>query len=185
MHTAPSPCYTDPIQTYQRRGRLGAPARSRAEPPAYHPIVVHRDPRRIHPMVTRRAASVLRAPDHLIQSTTSSPALPPAPMTVCGALADPQWRCAMEAEYAALQANHTWDLVPPPPGTNMVTKKWIFKLKLNDNGSLERYKARYVLRGSPSAPGSTTTRPSVQWSSLPLSGLFWLYPGTGQSTNST
>jgi hypothetical protein len=88
-HTAPSSRYTDPIQTYQRRGRRGAPTRSRAEPPAYHPVVVHRDPRHIHPMVTQRAAGVLRAPDCLILSATSSPALPPVPKTVRGALADP------------------------------------------------------------------------------------------------
>jgi hypothetical protein len=57
-------------------------------------------------MVTHRAAGVLRPPDRLILSTTSSSALPPIPTTVCGALADQQWRRAMEAEYEALQANH-------------------------------------------------------------------------------
>jgi hypothetical protein len=98
-------------------------------------------------MVTRRAAGILRPPDRLILSATSSPALPPVPTTVSGALADPQWWRAMEAEYEALQANHTWDLVPSPPGTNVVTGKWIFKLKLHADGSLEWYKARYVLRG--------------------------------------
>jgi hypothetical protein len=104
-------------------------------------------------MVTRRAAGVLQAPNRLILSAASSPALPPVPTTVCGALADPQWRRAMEAEYAALQANHVWDLVPPPLDANVVTEKWIFKLKLNGDGSLERYKARYVLRGFTQRPG--------------------------------
>src|SRR6185369_14899654 len=33
------------------------PAPSRAEPAVYHPPVIHRDPRHIHPMVTRRMAS--------------------------------------------------------------------------------------------------------------------------------
>jgi hypothetical protein len=104
-------------------------------------------------MVTQRAAGVLRLPDRLILSATSSSALPPVPTTVRGALADLQWRRAMEAEYEALQANHTWDLVPSPHGANVITGKWIFKLKLHADGSLERYKARYVLRGFTQRPG--------------------------------
>jgi hypothetical protein len=104
-------------------------------------------------MVTRRMAGVLRAPDRLILSATSSPTLPPVPTTVCGALVDPQWWRAMEEECEALQANHTWDLVPRPHGANVVTGKWIFKLKLHADGSLERYKVRYVLRGFTQRPG--------------------------------
>jgi hypothetical protein len=50
-------------------------------------------------------------------------------------------------EYAALLANHTWDLVQRPPGTNVVTGKWLFRHKLTSDGSLDRYKARWVLRG--------------------------------------
>jgi hypothetical protein len=53
----------------------------------------------------------------------------------------------MEKEYAALLANHTWDLVPCPTGTNVVTGKWLFRHKLTSGGSLDRYKARWVLRG--------------------------------------
>jgi hypothetical protein len=122
-------------------------------------------------MVTRRAAGVLRAPDRLILSTTSSPTLPPVPTTVRGALADPQWRRAMEEEYEALQANHTWDLVSRPHGANVVTEKWIFKLKLHADGSLERYKARYVLRGFTQHLGVDYDETFSQWSNLPPSGL--------------
>jgi hypothetical protein len=43
--------------------------------------------------------------------------------------------------------------VPAPPGANVVTGKWIFKLKLRADGSLERYKARYVLWGFTQRPG--------------------------------
>jgi hypothetical protein len=39
-----------------------------------------------------------------------------------------------------------------PHGANVITRKWIFKLKLHANGSLERYKARYVLRGFTQRP---------------------------------
>jgi hypothetical protein len=59
----------------------------------------------------------------------------------------------MEEEYAALLANHTWDLVPCPPGTNVVTGKWLFRHKLTSDGSLDRYKARWVLRGFTQRPG--------------------------------
>jgi hypothetical protein len=53
----------------------------------------------------------------------------------------------MEKEYAALRANHTWDLVLRPPGTNVVTGKWLFFHKLTLDGSLDRYKTRWVFRG--------------------------------------
>jgi hypothetical protein len=53
------------------------------------------------------------------------------------------WKMSMQA----LLQNHTWDLVPRPHGANIVTGKWIFKHKFNADGSLERYKARWVLCG--------------------------------------
>jgi len=59
----------------------------------------------------------------------------------------------MEEEHAALLKNHTWDLVPRPLRANLVTGKWIFKHKLKADGSLERYKARWVLRGFTQRPG--------------------------------
>jgi hypothetical protein len=59
----------------------------------------------------------------------------------------------MEEEYTTLLANHTWDLVPCPPGTNVVTSKWLFHHKLTSDGSLDHYKARWVLRGFTQRPG--------------------------------
>jgi hypothetical protein len=52
----------------------------------------------------------------------------------------------MEEEFAALIANNTCGLVPRPVGSNIVISKWIFKHKFNSDSSLERYKARLVLR---------------------------------------
>jgi histone deacetylase 1/2 len=71
--------------------------------------------------------------------------LSPVPKTFRSNLADPCWRAA------ALLKNHTWDLIPWPPRANVVTGKWIFKHKFNADGSFERYKARWVLRGFTSA----------------------------------
>jgi len=59
----------------------------------------------------------------------------------------------MEEEYAALQDNNTWELVPRPAKANVVTGKWIFKHKFHADGSLDRYKARWVLRGFTQRPG--------------------------------
>jgi len=56
-------------------------------------------------------------------------------------------------EYAALLSNNTWDLVPRLSGVNVVTSKWIFHQKLNVDGSFDRYKARWVLRGFTQRPG--------------------------------
>jgi hypothetical protein len=59
----------------------------------------------------------------------------------------PHWRDAMEKEFSALQANGTWNLVPPVPSINLIDSKWVFKVKLHVDGSIERYKARLVEKG--------------------------------------
>jgi histone deacetylase 1/2 len=63
------------------------------------------------------------------------------------ALGVPHWRVAMDAEFDALLKNRTWQLVPRPPGVNVIDSKWIFKVKYHADGSIERYKARLVAKG--------------------------------------
>jgi hypothetical protein len=53
----------------------------------------------------------------------------------------------MQAEFDTLIANNTWCLVPRPPDVNLVISKWIYRHKLLADGSLDRYKARWVLWG--------------------------------------
>jgi len=91
--------------------------------------------------------------------------LSPVPRTYRGGLADPNWRGAMQEEFDALLANSTWDLVPRPHRANIVTGKWIFKHKFKADGSLEHYKARWVLCGFTQRPGidfSETFSPVVK-----------------------
>jgi hypothetical protein len=59
----------------------------------------------------------------------------------------------MEEEYGALISNGTWELVPRPQGSNVVTGKWVFTQKLCADGTLDRYKARWVLQGFTQRPG--------------------------------
>jgi hypothetical protein len=59
----------------------------------------------------------------------------------------------MKEEFDAITSNQTWTLVPKPPRTNIVTGKWVFRHKSAADGSLERYKARWVVRGFAQRPG--------------------------------
>jgi len=59
----------------------------------------------------------------------------------------------MEEEYAALLANQTCDLVPRPSVCNVVTGKWIWTHNQRADGTPDRHKARWVLRGFTQRPG--------------------------------
>ena len=61
------------------------------------------------------------------------------------ALSDSGW--AMELEMKALHQNGTWELVPLPPSKKTVGCKWVYTVKFNPDGSIERLKARLVAKG--------------------------------------
>ena len=46
-----------------------------------------------------------------------------------------------------LQENNAWSLVPLPEGKKIVGCKWVFTIKHKADGSVERYKARFVAKG--------------------------------------
>nr|KYP51628.1 Retrovirus-related Pol polyprotein from transposon TNT 1-94 [Cajanus cajan] len=53
----------------------------------------------------------------------------------------------MQTEIDALVLNKTWDVVEPPPNIKPIGCKWVYKIKRNPDGSIERYKARLVAKG--------------------------------------
>uniref|UniRef100_A0A2N9J182 Integrase catalytic domain-containing protein n=1 Tax=Fagus sylvatica TaxID=28930 RepID=A0A2N9J182_FAGSY len=97
-----------------------------------------------HPMQTRSKHGIFKPKIYHTISTDYTHIEPP---TYQLASKYPQWCTAMDEEFSALQRQHTWSLVPPPIGKNIVGCKWVFKLKRNSDGSISRYKARLVAKG--------------------------------------
>ena len=60
---------------------------------------------------------------------------------------DLAWVDAMNKEIDALMLNNTWDFVDFPIGKKAISSKWVYKVKLNSDGSLERFKSQLVIRG--------------------------------------
>ncbi|KAL6125598.1 hypothetical protein ACLB2K_073654 [Fragaria x ananassa] len=69
------------------------------------------------------------------------------PATFAEASQHPRWVEAMNTEISALQSNGTWSLVALPRGKKPIGCRWVFKIKRNPDGSVERYKARLVAKG--------------------------------------
>ena len=80
-----------------------------------------------------------------------------------------QWRQAMDEEMNALHQNNTWTLVALPPGRTAIGSKWVYKYKLNKDGAIERYKARFCAKGYSQVQGidyNQTFAPVVKYKSL-------------------
>ncbi|KAG8477106.1 hypothetical protein CXB51_030102 [Gossypium anomalum] len=100
-----------------------------------------------HAMVTRSKAGIFK-PRILSAETVEF-----EPCSVDEALAHPQWKLAVQAEFNALLANNTWELVSLPPGRKAIGCKWLFKIKKKPDGSVDRRKARLVAKGCAQVPG--------------------------------
>jgi hypothetical protein len=61
---------------------------------------------------------------------------------------DPErWMAAMKTEMETLKAKHTWDLVKPPSGVNIMDSKWVYDIKWDGEGNRIKDKARLVGKG--------------------------------------
>jgi histone deacetylase 1/2 len=139
--TSPTAARTPPATTQSTsRSTPAAPMRSAALPRYMHPTKSTQ-----HHMITRAKQGIFvpKRQFNLIATTSVSP----IPHTYRSALKDPNWHNAMTDEFNALIKNNTWSLVPKPAGVNVISGKWVYRIKYNHDGTISRYKARWVVRG--------------------------------------
>ena len=75
----------------------------------------------------------------------------------------------MTEEYHSIMRIDVWDIVPKLEGKSVVSSKWIYKIKHADDGSIEKYKARFVARGFSQKEGinyEETFAPVAQYTSI-------------------
>ena len=58
-----------------------------------------------------------------------------------------RWMIPMQIEMDTLKAKHTWDLVKPPPGANIMDSMWVYDIKWDGEGNRIKDKARLVGKG--------------------------------------
>ena len=57
------------------------------------------------------------------------------------------WKEAIKSEIDSILHNHTWELVDLPSGCKPLSSKWIFKRRRKVDGSIDKCKARLVIKG--------------------------------------
>ena len=62
-----------------------------------------------------------------------------------------RWHESMLKEYTALVGNNTWELVsrndPRLKGRKPTKSRWVYTIKYNRDGTVERFKSRFVVCG--------------------------------------
>jgi hypothetical protein len=126
---------------------------SSAAPDAYTPSPPPPPPARVvsilpptndHTMRTHAKSGFCLPTQCLNLLATPSLSISPIPKTYKTALLDTNWAAAMRDEFSALLQNETWQLVPCPPGANVVSGKWVFRQKFHSDGSILKIVRHYT-----------------------------------------
>lgn len=99
-----------------------------------------------HPMVTRGKAGISKPNPRYVMLTVKG--IPTEPRSVAEALAHEGWNGAMGEEIDTCEETNTWTLVPRPDGVHLLGCRWIYKVKLNDDGTVKCLRARIVAKGN-------------------------------------
>jgi Reverse transcriptase (RNA-dependent DNA polymerase) len=63
------------------------------------------------------------------------------------------WRAAMQTEIEALEKNATWSVCDLPSDKAAIGCQWVYRIKYNFDGTIQRYKARLVALGNRQVQG--------------------------------
>ncbi|UYV73278.1 hypothetical protein LAZ67_10002447 [Cordylochernes scorpioides] len=94
-----------------------------------------------HPMITRSKVS---------NSKCNFALLADEPSSYVDAMASSdseRWKLAMDEEIDALNKNKTWTLERLADGHKPIGCKWVYKIKTESDGTIQRFKARLVAKG--------------------------------------
>ena len=103
-------------------------------------ILTSEEPRRS----TRQRKSVSFGPDFVALLLENEPQTFKAAMSSSEST---YWKEAVNSEIESILSNHTWELTDLPPGNKPLGSKWIFKRKMKPDGTIDKYKARLVVKG--------------------------------------
>ena len=104
-----------------------------------------------HSMVTRRKDGIFKPNPRYIMLTTKD--VPVEPRTIAEALSHEGWNGAMVEEIHTCDETETWTLVPRPEGAHILGCRWIFRVKLNADGTVRCLRARLVAKGNEQEEG--------------------------------
>lgn len=98
-----------------------------------------------HPMITRAKAGI-RKPNPRYVLLTQKVAHP-EPATVAEALKHPGWTAAMTEEIDNCKETKTFSLVPRTSDMNLIGNRWVHRVKLNADGTVQCLRSRLVAKG--------------------------------------
>ncbi|CAI7883005.1 unnamed protein product [Closterium sp. NIES-54] len=80
---------------------------------------------------------------------TANPKEPATVQLALGGEHREKWHEAMDKELKALKERNTWKVVPIGVARNKtkLTRKWVFRMKTKADGTIDKFKARWVVRG--------------------------------------
>lgn len=120
------------------------------QPSTDHSSTSIKEPESQNPVSARlRDRSKLKKPDRyeagLAQSTSTD-----EPLNfeeAMNSVHKKQWLEAMEAEMRSMKELDVWDLVKPDPARKAIGCRWVYKVKTKENGAIDKFRARLVLKG--------------------------------------